>query len=796
MRLQQKSILAFVAALAAGACAARTVADFHAGWTFTKEGASAVSVTLPHDWAIAGPFDPALDGNTGKLPWRGRGTYETTITCAELPKGRVFLDFEGVMAHATVFANGNPCGRGDYGYLGFRADLTPYLMKGENKILVKVDTDNFKSRWYPGGGIYRPVHLVKTDDIYIEDDDLQVVTKDVLTNRAEVKVRGVVTSRRLKKAKGVARATLKDPSGAVVATAKKGFDVDGYADEDFTLKLKVPNPQLWELVDGAKLYTLEISVSGEGFADSLVRRIGLREFSFDADRGFILNGKRVQLNGVDLHSDLGPLGMAFDKDAMRRQLAIMRDMGMNALRTSHNCPAPGVLDLCDEMGIFVWDECFDKWQETCGRGDEPLEDFVSRQLARFVRRDRNHPCVFAWSIGNEISIGRVMPPGQESWANGLATGTSAERCARFRHAVRAEDDTRPVGIGSCFPKAGERGDYDALDITGWNYNGMYDKMRAHAPDKPLLYTESASALSEWGFYAEKLPTNKTDFAWAAKRVDSYDFNSARWSDIPDREFLRMTRDPFVGGEFVWTGIDYLGEPTPYNDSRSSYFGICDLCAFPKDRFYLYRAHWNRDAFTLYLVPCHWNFPEKKGKTVPVFAYTSADEAELFLNGKSLGRRRKDPNAGNLDDYYSILPRYRLMWMDVPYEPGELKVVAYGKDGKACGTQVIRTAGAAARVALAPERVYGSLCVVQVTLADAAGNFVPNDDRRVSFAAEGCEILAVGNSDPRGMDSFKDVSSHPLKFGRAGVYLRVKPGVPARLTARADGLEPATAEIRP
>ena len=612
MRLQQKTILVLAAALAAGACAARTVADFHTGWTFTKEGSSAVSVTLPHDWAIAGPFDPALDGNTGKLPWRGwrgRGVYETTISCPELPKGRILLDFEGVMAHATVFANGNPCGRGDYGYLGFRADLTPYLMKGENKIVVKVDTDNFKSRWYPGGGIYRPVHLVKTDDVYLEDEDLYVTTKDVLTGCAEVKVKGVVTSRRLKKANGTACATLKDPSGAVVATAKDDFDVDGYADEDFKMKLKVPNPQLWELVDGAKLYTLEVAVSGEGFADSLVRRIGLREFRFDADKGFILNGKRVQLNGVDLHSDLGPLGMAFDKDAMRRQFAVMRDMGANALRTSHNCPAPGLLDLCDEMGIFVWDECFDKWQETCGRGDEPLEDFVSRQLAKFVRRDRNHPCVFAWSIGNEISIGKVMPPGQESWANGLATGTSVERCARFRHVVRAEDDTRPVGIGSCFPKAGERGDYDALDITGWNYNGMYergdydalditgwnyngmyDKMRAHAPDKPLLYTESASALSEWGYYADNLPTNKTDFAVSAKRVDSYDFNAARWSDIPDREFFRMTRDPFVGGEFVWTGIDYLGEPTPYNDSRSSYFGICDLCAFPKDRFYLYRAH--------------------------------------------------------------------------------------------------------------------------------------------------------------------------------------------------------------
>ena len=773
---------------------ARDVEDFNSGWEFSSDQKTWRAVSVPHDWAIAGPFNPKGDGNTGKLPWHGRGVYATTISLDELPKGRMFLDFEGVMAHATVFANNNPCGRGDYGYLGFRADLTPYLMKGENKIIVKVDTDNFKSRWYPGGGIYRPIHLVKTDDVYLEDDGLRVTTKDVLTDCAEVKVRGVVTSRRLKAVKGVARATLRDPSGAVVATAKDDFDVDGFADEDFTMKLKVPNPQLWELVDGAKLYTLEVAVSGDGFADSLVRRIGLREFRFDADRGFFLNGKHVQLNGVDLHSDLGPLGMAFDKDAMRRQLAIMRDMGANALRTSHNCPAPGVLDLCDEMGIFVWDECFDKWQETCGRGDEPLEDFVSRQLARFVRRDRNHPCVFAWSIGNEISIGRVMPPGQESWANGLAAGTSVERCARFRHVVRAEDDTRPVGIGSCFPEAGERGDYDALDITGWNYRGMYDKMRAHAPDKPLLYTESASALSEWGYYADKLPAKKTEYAEAAKRVDSYDYTAARWSDIPDREFLRMERDQFVGGEFVWTGIDYLGEPTPYSDSRSSYFGICDLCVFPKDRFYLYRAHWNREAFTLHLVPCHWNFPEKNGKTVPVFAYTSADEAELFLNGRSLGRRRKDHNAGSLDDYYSVLPRYRLMWMDVPYEPGELKVVAYGKDEKASGTQVIRTAGPAARVALAPERVYGSLCVVQVTLADANGNFVPNDNRRVSFAAEGCEILAVGNSDPRGMDSFKDVKSHPLCFGRAAVYLRLKPGTAAYLTASAEGVASATVEI--
>jgi len=759
---------------------ARVVEDFNSGWSFSHDWESWSTVTLPHDWAIAGPFDPNGEGSTGKLPWQGWGVYETKLVLNELPKGRMFLDFEGVMAHATVMANDNPCGHGDYGYLGFRADLTPHLVVGENKIQVKVDTYNFWSRWYPGAGIYRPVHLVQTDDVYICDDGLRVVTKDVLTGSAKVKVTGVVTSRRLAAATGVARATLKDPSGAVVATADGEFAVDGYADKDFAINLEVSNPQLWELVDGAKLYTLEVSVSGDGFADSLVRRIGFREFSFDADRGFILNGRRVQIKGVNLHSDLGPLGMAFDKDAMRRQLSIMRDMGVNALRTSHNCPAPGVLDLCDEMGIFVWDECFDKWEGTCGRGEEPLEDFGPRQLARFVRRDRNHPCVFVWSIGNEI------PPYR-------AIGTSVERCARFRHVIRAEDDTRPVGIGSCTPDAGVAGDYDALDITGWNYRGMYDKMREHAPDKPLLYSESASTLSEWGYYADKLPADKTDYDWNANRLDSHDFNASAWSDIPDREFLRMDRDQFVGGEFVWTGIDYLGEPWPF-DSRSSYYGICDLCVFPKDRFYLYRSRWNPSSFTLHLVPCHWNFPEKNGKTMPVFVYTSANEAELFLNGRSLGRRQKDPNAGSLDDYYSILPRYRLMWMDVPYEAGELKVVAYGEDGSVAGTETIRTAGQAARVVLAPERAYGSLCVVKVTLADADGNFVPNDNRRISFAAEGCEIIAVGNSDPRGMDSFKDVGSHPLCFGRAAVYLRLNPDTAARLTASAEGVATATVEI--
>ena len=782
---------ALLSLVAATASAGRVTTSFNDGWSFSRDGGKTfASVEVPHDWAIAGPFDPNGDGKTGKLPWKGKGVYRKTLVLAEKPKGRVFLDFDGVMARATVFVNGQPCGRGDYGYLGFRADATAYLMAGTNSVEVKCDTLDLRSRWYPGAGIYRKVTMTTTDKAWLDDFSLRVETEDVLSDKATVTVSGVVESRLLADADAKLVAVLRGPDGQVADDADAEVEVDGCGRGAFEIELKVRRPQLWKMEPNANLYALELRLAGEGFSDALVRKIGLREFRFDPDKGFFLNGERIQLNGVDLHSDLGPLGMAFNADTMRRQLEIMRDMGANALRTSHNPPAPEVLDLCDEMGIFVWDECFDKWNATCGRGDVPLEEFVERQLRALVRRDRLHPCVFVWSIGNEISPGKATPPGQEDWAGAIALGTTAERCARFRRVMLEEDATRPVGIGSCFPQAAERGDHDALDVSGWNYRGMYVGAKKACPKQGVLYSESASALSEFGFYADTAPTNKTDFAQSVKRVDSLDRNSAYWSDIADREFFRMERDPFCAGEFVWTGIDYLGEPTPYADSRSSYFGICDLLAFPKDRYWLYRSHWNPSAFTLHVSPSHWNF--RPGRKAPVYVYTNAKEGELFLNGKSLGRRRKDPTAGSLDDYYSVLPRYRLIWEDVAWEPGELKAVAYGDDGKALGEKVVRTAGEPVRVVLTPERRYGTLCVVKVTLADKDGNFVPNDDRRIAFAAEGCEILAVGNSDPRGYDSFKDVSSHPLKFGRAGVYVRVKDGQKATLTATAEGLQPAAA----
>ena len=796
----QTMMMTVAVAFCALAADARTRESFNDGWEFARDGKTFEPVRVPHDWAIAGPFDDKGDGSTGKLPWKGKGVYRKEIVLAEKPQGRVFLDFDGVMSHSTVLVNGEPVGGGRYGYLGYRVDATPYLMAGTNSVEVRCDTLSLWSRWYPGAGLVRNVWKVATDNVYVRDDSLRIETRNVLTDAATVRISGRIVSRRLADETVSVSAVLRDREGVEVATASAQTGVGGYGEGDFALELSVRNPKRWELEDGSYLYALEIRAEGQACSDALVRRIGLRDFRFDPQEGFFLNGRRVQLNGVDLHADLGPLGMAFDTDAMRRQLSVMRDMGANALRTSHNCPAPEVLDLCDEMGIFVWNECFDKWNETCGRGMAPLEDFVARTLADWVRRDRLHPCVFLWSIGNEISPGRACPPGQEEkFAGRVSLGTTEERCAIFRRAVLAEDDTRPVGIGSCFgEKVVDRGDYAMLDITGWNYNGQYSFMHDRHPDKPLLYSESASALSEYGYYAATLPTNKADYAKAVRCVDSYDYNAAEWSDIPDREFFRMERDRHVGGEFVWTGIDYLGEPTPYpgrgeKASRSSYFGICDLCAMPKDRFYLYRSHWNRRDFTLHIVPDHWNFPEKAGQTMPVFVYTSADEAELFVNGKSLGRRHKDKTAGSLKDYYSILPRYRLMWTDVPYAAGEVKAVAYGKDGQVLGTQVLRTAGEPVRVVLEPERRYGKLCVVKVTLADKDGNFVPNDNRRIRFAAEGCEIAAVGNADPRGLDSFKDISSHPLRFGRAAVYVRL-PGGTGRLTASADGLEAASVEL--
>ncbi len=817
----------------------RTVTSLNGdGWKFSKDAtckldASAIqfddskwqSVEVPHDWAIYEPFDMKFDGNQGALPWRGVGWYRTAVKVsaqqmADINAGGAYwLEFDGVMARPQVYVNGKLAGAWDYGYMSFRVDASGFMKEGDNVIAVRADTREHFSRWYPGAGIYRSVRIVKAPAVHVVPGTEFVTTPKVDENCATVRVQFTVTNR-LDKAASVSVAVCTESACAKKSDVK---EIAAKAAKDFTFEIPLNNPKLWD-IGKPNLYTAEIKVDANGKADVVPVRFGVRSFKFTADDGFHLNGRRVQLKGVNLHADLGPLGMAFNKSVMKRQLAIMMDMGVNSIRTSHNAPDPQLLDLCDELGLVVWNECFDKWNGTASRrNNENLEEYVVKNLKEFVKRDRNHPCVVIWSIGNEI------PPLMKNGKVNDKDGTSRARCKMFREAIRSLDTTRPVGIGECFPESTPQNTFADLDITGWNYREQYIHIKKYHPNKPTIYSESASALSSYGYYMLPPPAWKTQYATNDFEVCSYDHNAAPWSDIPDLEFYRMERDSYCAGEFVWTGIDYLGEPTPYShhvlkklpkekESRSSYFGIVDLMGIAKDRFYLYRSYWNKDSETIHILP-HWNWAGKEGKTVPVYVYTSGDSAELFLNGKSLGKRAKK-DVKNYDSanfakdfgkvykgekenpYYEVVDKYRLRWNDVVYQPGELKVVAY-RDGKKIGEKIMRTAEKAECIQLTPEEktlpADGETYVfVQVDVTDAKGVRDPLAKNMINFSLTGPgKIVSVGNADPRGLKSFKETANHPLYFGKAVVVVRREKGgmAPIVLKAEAQGLKPATVEFK-
>ncbi len=956
-----------LAALVAGCgewkLARETVSLNGAGWRFARDltpeaqmkptaeafdDSTWDAVEVPHDWAIAGPFDPDAPGGSGKLPWRGVGWYRRDFQLSEEQMdgiragGALWLEFDGVMARPSVHVNGKLAGGWNYGYMGFRVDASELVHVGRNTLAVRADTRDHHSRWYPGAGIYRAVRLVVAPALHVVPDSLFVSTPAVAKQSATVHVAFTVTNRLDGSRRVEAGVRIAPPGSAdgVVAEGRTSLSVEAKGTRRVSFDLEVRNPRLWDL-EKPELYTATAGVLQGGRLDVQATRFGVRTAVFTADDGFHLNGRRVQLHGVDLHSDMGPLGMAFNRSVMRRQLQIMKDMGANALRTSHNACDPQVLELCDEMGFVVWNECFDKWEGTSGRrNDENLEDYVAANLRAFAKRDRNHPSVVAWSIGNEIPTATTNYP----------AGMSEARFHVFRNAIREFDATRPVGIGCCHGDAIARGLFAELDITGWNYGGQYRNIKARHPDKPVVYTESASAVSSYGHFEQPPAASKTDYDVKAGEVGAYEHNAAPWSDIPDVEFARMERDRYCAGEFVWTGIDYLGEPTPYvryesfpmmehlkNEelARSSYFGIVDLMGIPKERYWLYKSHWNRAAGTVHISP-HWNWAGREGKATPVYVYTDADEAELFLNGRSLGRRVKGvpqrpvnlakggvatassverkpgvenapalaldgqtdsrwcasgPRKGEwwqvdlgkktafsrilvsgeqedgtyawtirlsddgtswrdyakkplgaaqeqqpkrdaaryvrvvfddqkpgawasvrdvvvsdcadgfrLNPYYDVCDRYRLRWFDVPYEPGELKAVAY-RGGRKTGEAVVRTAGKPVAVSLTPEQDTlpddGETCVfVQVDVVDAAGVRDPLAKDRVSFSLTGPgRILAVGNGNPRAHESFAKTDAHPLYFGKAVAVVRREAGTsaPIVLKASVDGLQPA--EIR-
>lgn len=645
MNLPVRLLLLFLSA--SGVTHAASTSVLSEGWLFHRGDFSSPaetlstsdfageSVRIPHDWAAAGPFDPEAHGGTGKLPWQGVGWYRTELDIPSSENGnRIYLDFDGAMAFPTVYLNGEEVGSWDYGYTPFRIDLTPHAKPGETNVLaVRLDTQKWSSRWYPGAGLYRKVTLSFENPVHIAQWGLSIRTDgdELLGLSPENATLSIALENHTKSKSSVTlEASIQDPSGRIVATDSLSSTILPSAITHHKITLHVQKPELWD-IDSPNRYTaiLKVIDASGNLLDEKSEKFGFRTFAFKPDDGFHLNGRRVQLKGVNLHSDLGPLGMAFNRYAQRRQLEIMMEMGVNAIRTSHNPPAKELLELCDELGLVVWDEVFDKWGWTAGRDDltPPLMPFAHRQIRNTLMRDRNHPSVVVWSIGNEVNGGDA------------GEGVTPERTAMLAGFARNIDDSRPIAMACHIPSLVDGENFSSLDLTGWNYARRYQRYRSIWPEKPIIYSESASALSTRGYYDPDLATRTADYG-PAYQISSYDLNAAFWSDVADQEFEYMKRDSFVAGEFVWTGFDYLGEPTPHDaEARSSYFGIVDLCGFLKDRYFLYRSHWREDVDTVHILP-HWNWSGREGKNVPVFVYTNGDSAELFLNGKSLGKRFK------------------------------------------------------------------------------------------------------------------------------------------------------------
>jgi beta-galactosidase len=762
---------------------------------------------LPHDWGVEGAFKQEYPGETGKLPWWGVGWYRKHFVVPASDAGkRVYLDIDGAMSHATVWLNGRHVGGWPYGYASWRVDLTPYLKVGaENVLAIRLDNPADSSRWYPGGGIYRNTWLVKTSPVHLAQHGSFVTTPIVTPDAATVDVQVTLENHGANAQVQVATEIYAldaagKKTGAALARSALSAATKVVAGRQALVaqSLVVAKPRLWS-PGSPQRYTAVTTVTEQGKPVDVVETpFGIRTIAFDAARGFILNGERLAIQGVCQHHDLGALGAALNVRALERQLEILREMGVNAIRTSHNPPAPELLDQADRMGFLVVDEAFDAWRISKKPNDygRLFDDWHEQDLRAMVRRDRNHPSVIMWSIGNEIS-----EQGQpEGW----------KLAARLAEIVRGEDRTRPTTAGFNHIVSGYNGFQTAIDVFGYNYKpGEYPKFHLSAPQIPLIGSETASTVSSRGEYFFPVSDDKSQ-GLANFQVSSYDLSAPRWASAPELEFKGLDDNPFVAGEFVWTGFDYLGEPTPYNDdasnllnftdpaqqeraarelgelkkikvpSRSAYFGIVDLAGFKKDRFYLYQARWRPELPMAHLLP-HWNWPERLGQVTPVHLYTSGDEAELFLNGQSLGRKKRGPRD------------YRLRWDDVLYQPGTLHTVVY-KQGKRWAEDTVRTTGAAAKLKLAADRSSlradgNDLSFITVTIADKDGLQVPRTKNRVSFSLTGPgEIIATDNGDPTSFESFQSPQRAAFN-GLALVIVRTRPGQAGKLvlTARSEGL---------
>lgn len=724
-------------------------------------------VQLPHDWAIESPFLIEEPNETGKLPWNGWGCYRKTFSVPEdfsRKKDRYYLDFDGVMANPKVFVNGSFAGEWAYGYNSFRVDITPHLKAGkENLVVVLASNLPRSTRWYPGAGIYRHVWLEKTGPVHLAHWPVYITTPKIGNAEAIVEV----STRIVNTSKKDCEVTVKQRVGKARAKAVT-VKIEAGAEKEVTQKITVKRPKLWSC-ENPNLYELSTTLlQDEEEIETRATTFGIRTAEWRPD-GFFLNCRRVQLKGVCEHHDLGALGAAFHARAYERKIEILKEMGCNSIRMTHNPPAPEVLELCDKHGILVIDELFDIWEQQ--KYDKVNGYHVywpqwwQKDVRNFMLRDRNHPCIIAWSGGNEVPE--------------LGTARGREVSLMLREEIRKYDETRPYTVGSNDPGSVSNGFAETVDVFGFNYKpNMYAGFRKQHPDKPVYASETNSCVATRDTYFFPLRWNVGGGA-RNFQVSSYGLFAPGWGTSPDIEMYALDQNPHVAGEYVWTGFDYIGEPTPYNQdasnignfhgaseeekkaameqlrkmgnrapSRSSYFGIIDLAGFPKDTYYLYRSHWAPEKKTCHILP-HWNWKGREGEITPVMVYTNGDEAELFLNGKSLGVRRR----GQGDTYHQKLRvcknAYRFVWEDVVYQPGTLGVKVK-KNGRPWATARRITTGEAAMVRACADRdtIKGDaqdLAFISLELVDKKGNVVPTDCRGVEFDITGpAELVGFCN----------------------------------------------------
>ena len=769
---------------------AQTKQTLQKNWKFTREDKSAFSqstfndvkwqnVTIPHDWAIYGPFDMENDiqrtaikqdgqkdaiehtGRTGGLPFVGVGWYRTTFDLPDFSNDKkVFIQFDGAMSNPEVFINGQKAGQWHNGYNTFFLDISNWVKNKNNSLAVRLDNLTQMSRWYSGAGLYRNVHIITKNKTYIPIWGVHITTPEIQPKFAKVDIKTEFVSENIENIE--VETEIFNPKGEKVAQNKVKSS-QYTSNNTINQQIFIDFPQLWDIKQ-PNLYKAITKLYKNGkLEDQTETTFGIRSIEVKPNDGFYLNGKKIKLKGVCLHHDLGALGSAVNEAAIRRQILLMQDMGANAIRTSHNMPAPEYVKIADEMGMLLAVESFDEWAIPKVQNGYHLyfKDWAEKDLTNLVKHYRNNPSVIMWFIGNEV----------EEQSN-----IEGSRVARFlQDVIRKYDSTRPISNGMDRPDDILKNNMAAtMDLVGFNYRPFkYEEAYKKLPQQLLLGSETVSTISSRDVY--KFPVERKAMAkYPDQQTSSYDVEHCSWSNLPEDNFIYDEELPYMIGEFIWTGIDYLGEPTPYYvewPSHSSYFGAVDLATLPKDRFYLYRSHWNKSEETLHILP-HWTWNGREGEVTPIFVYTNYPTAEVFINGKSQGKQTKnlsiplrETENPESQKTFERQKRYRLMWLNTKYEPGSVKVVAYNDKGEAVAEKEIHTAGKPYQIKLTADRNYikadgKDLAYITVEVVDKEGNVCPNVNDLVQFEVKGAgKFRASANGDATSLDLFHEPKMH-------------------------------------